>query len=143
MKAIIVDSLPTYKVNQSMSTVVSKCKYLGYWLVDPDITADSKLQMLTEADHYYDFTHAGYKRVDRLILIPTIYGCVLSGTYQSCSEDVHADVVTVVKLAMVLVEVISRQDKTPTKIKDLTALGNWIILGLNLKRLEERRRKRG
>ena len=96
-------------------------KIHGYHLADPDVTAGN-IKLLIGADFYYNFAHSGYKRMRKTVLLPTIYGYVLSGTYQSQMEGTNVKVVTVLKLATDSVGQISRQEEIKPTLDDLSAL---------------------
>ena len=70
---------------------VHKLNARGFKLADPEVTKRESIDLLVGGDHYYDFVHSGYERVHSLILIPTIYGYVLSGKYESPSNNASVE----------------------------------------------------
>ena len=125
LHAVVVDQLPNYKSPVGLNEVHEKLAEKRYKLADPKYEDKGGINLLIGADHYYDIVHSGYVREDGLILIPTIYGYVLSGQFQSPGAGVNVEVVTILKVATHPMEVqigkINEEESLP-EIKDLNAL---------------------
>lgn len=100
-------------------------------LADPDVTRDSDISLLIGADHYYDIVHPGYEREGTIILLPTICGYALSGTYKNKgNKNTQVEVISVLRLAInPLEEKYQAPDFQPNK-EDLSKLWELDHIGI-------------
>ena len=98
LNAVVVDTLPTYHVTKGLSKLMTQLTQGGMKLADADCYSNGELGMLIGADNYYRFVHPGYKTVQGVRLLPTIYGFALSGSYHSNDTATNVEVVTVLKV---------------------------------------------
>ena len=65
------------------------------------MTKGDRIELLIEADNYYNLVHPGYYKEGKLILLPTKCGYAISGSYHDRSNTTQVEnIVTVLKVAV-------------------------------------------
>ncbi|XP_064103419.1 uncharacterized protein LOC135213369 [Macrobrachium nipponense] len=133
MDCIVVDELPEYaKKFDVKRSLKSLCK-TEISLADKDfdlpVENQSTIELLIGVDNVYNILHPGFKRVRNLILLPTIFGYVVTGT---CTRETH---VTILKLAVQTEEIEATHNENPKT--DLDALWSLDRLGIDCSELRE------
>ncbi|XP_064097204.1 uncharacterized protein LOC135208689 [Macrobrachium nipponense] len=137
MDCIVVDELPEYaKKFDVKRSLKSLCK-TKINLTDKDfdlpVENQSTIELLIGVDNVYNILHPGFKRVRNLILLPTIFGYVVTGTCSaSPTRETH---VTILKLAVQTEEIEATHNENPKT--DLDALWSLDRLGIDCSELRE------
>ena len=89
LDSIVVDDLPEYKKGFSMTATLSALKGQNIKLADNEIDfpldKQSSIELLIGVDNVYNILHPGFKRVGKLVLLPSIFGYILMGSYKETS----------------------------------------------------------
>ena len=101
LNCVVVEELPEYikrfDVKKTLRPLCKRKINLADKDFDLPLEKQSSIELLVGIDNVYNILHPGYKRVQDLILWPTIFGYVLTG---SCKTPAAQDVqVTVLKLS--------------------------------------------
>ncbi|XP_064082966.1 uncharacterized protein LOC135198977 [Macrobrachium nipponense] len=137
MDCIVVDELPEYaKKFDDKRSLKSLCK-TKISLADKDfdlpVENQSTIDLLIGVDNVYNILHPGFKRVRNLILLPTIFGYVVTGTCSAPpTRETH---VTIMKLAVQTEEIEATHNENPKT--DLDALWSLDRLGIDCSELRE------
>lgn len=100
LTVVVVDSLPKHGATVELKAKLRNLKRKGVKLADPLITETGDIEMLIGADFYYSIVHPGYIREGNLILLPTICGYAISGTYTATNTNTVVEMVTILKVAV-------------------------------------------
>ena len=99
----MVDELPEYNKRFSITATLSALKSQKIMLADKEIgfplDKQSPIELLIGIDNVYNLLHPGFKRVGKLVLLPSIFGYVLTGNYKETSSQTETGVVSILKLA--------------------------------------------
>ncbi|XP_068229526.1 uncharacterized protein [Palaemon carinicauda] len=143
MDCIVVDELPEYtkkfNVKRNLKTLCKAKICLADKDFDLPVDKQAPIDMLVGVDNVYNILHPGFRKAGKLILLPTIFGYVVTG---SCNAPpVQETQVTVLKLAT-NEEVIEATHKFDSDIKnDLDILWNLDKVGIDCNELKEHDRK--
>ncbi|XP_068201704.1 uncharacterized protein [Palaemon carinicauda] len=143
MDCIVVDELPEYTKKFNVKRNLKKLCKTKICLADKDfdlpVDKQAPIDMLVGVDNVYNILHPGFRKAGKLILLPTIFGYVVTG---SCNAPpVQETQVTVLKLAT-NEEVIKATHKFDSDIKnDLDILWNLDKVGIDCNELKEHDRK--
>ncbi|XP_068205435.1 uncharacterized protein [Palaemon carinicauda] len=143
MDCIVVDELPEYtkkfNVKRNLKTSCKTKICLADKDFDLPVDKQAPIDMLVGIDNVYNILHPGFRKAGKLILLPTIFGYVVTG---SCNAPpVQETKVTVLKLAT-NEEVIEATHKFDRDIKnDLDILWNLDKVGIDCNELKEHDRK--
>ena len=93
LDSIVVDELPEYNKTFIMPSTLSELRKQKIKLADKEfnfpLEKQSSVELLIGVDNVYNVLHPGFKRIGRLVLLPSIFGYVLTGSYkemcQKCS----------------------------------------------------------
>lgn len=137
LRAVVVDTLPTYHVTKGLNKLKTQLTQQRMKLADAVYCPTGELGMLIGGDNYYRFVHPGYRTVQGVQLLPTIYGFALSGSYHSNDTVTNVEVVTVLKVVTDEVEdMFSRVGEgNALTNKDVSAL--WELDHIGIKPQEE------
>lgn len=130
LDAVVVDSLPSYRHHKELTTVTKRLETRNIRLADKDLNSDGTVDVLIGADNYYKFVQPGFKHVDNIVLVPTIYGYSLSGSFRTHEATTSVEVVTVLRVATGPVCHYVRDDELPRQIEDLGALWELDHVGI-------------
>ena len=67
--------------------------------IDFPLDKQSSIELLIDVDNVYNILHPGFKRVGKFVLLPSIFGYVLTGSYKETSFSEEISVVSILKLA--------------------------------------------
>ncbi|XP_068238533.1 uncharacterized protein [Palaemon carinicauda] len=143
MDCIVVDELPEYtkkfNVKRNLKTLCKTKICLADKDFDLPVDKQAPIDMLVGVDNVYNILPSGFRKAGKLILLPTIFGYVVTG---SCNAPpVQETQVTVLKLAT-NEEVIEATHKFDSDIKnDLDILWNLNKVGIDCNELKEHDRK--
>ncbi|XP_066975346.1 uncharacterized protein [Macrobrachium rosenbergii] len=143
MDCIVVDELPEYtkkfNVKRNLKTLCKTKISLADKDFDLPVDKPAPIDMLVGVDNVYNILHPGFRKAGKLILLPTIFGYVVTG---SCNAPpVQETQVTVLKLA-INEEVIEATHKYDNDVKnDLDILWNLDKVGIDCNELREHDRK--
>ncbi|XP_066963243.1 uncharacterized protein [Macrobrachium rosenbergii] len=137
MDRIVVDELPEYAkkfdVKRSLRSLCKTKISLADKDFDLPVENQSTIELLIGVDNVYNILHPGFKRVRNLILLPTIFGYVVTGTCSAPpTRETH---VTVLKLAVQTEEIEATNNENPKT--DLDALWSLDRLGIDCSELQE------
>ncbi|XP_068250317.1 uncharacterized protein [Palaemon carinicauda] len=143
MDYIVVNELPEYakkfNVKRNLKTLCKTKICLAAKVFDLPVNKQAPIDMLVGVDNVYNILHPGFRKAGKLILLPTIFGYVVTGSYNA--PPVQETQVTVLKLAT-NEEVIEATHKFDSDIKnDLDILWNLDKLGIDCNELKEHDRK--
>ena len=103
LDAIVVDRLPDYNKRFAMKTTLSELRRERVKLADKEfnlpLEEQSPIELLVGVDNVYNILHPGFKRIGKLVLLPSIFGYVLTGSYKETSPRDEVNVVSILKLA--------------------------------------------
>ena len=101
VEAVVVDELPQY--NRDFSVAATLRELRGVKLADQEFELpkekQSPIKLLVGVDNVYSILHPGFKRMGKLILLPSIFGYVLTGSYKDRTSNNETNVVSILKLA--------------------------------------------
>ena len=101
--SIVVDELPDYNKRFSISATLNALKSQRIKLADDEIgrplDEQSSIELLIGVDNVYNILHPGFKRIGKLVLLPSIFGYVLTGNYRDTTVHDETSVVSILKLA--------------------------------------------
>ncbi|XP_066947140.1 uncharacterized protein [Macrobrachium rosenbergii] len=143
MDCIVVDELPEYtkkfNVKRNLKTLCKTKICLADKDFDLPVDKQAPIDMLVGVDNVYNILHPGFRKAGKLILLPTIFGYVVTG---SCNAPPAQETqVTVLKLA-INEEVIEATHKYDDNVKnDLDILWNLDKVGIDCNELREHDRK--
>ncbi|XP_068210588.1 uncharacterized protein [Palaemon carinicauda] len=143
MDCIVVDELPEhtkkFNVKRNLKTLCKTKICLADKDFDLPVDKQAPFDMLVGVDNVYNILHPGFRKTGKLILLPTIFGYVVTG---SCNAPpVQETQLTVLKLAT-NEEVIEATHKFYSDIRnDLDILWNLDKVGIECNELEEHDRK--
>ena len=63
----------------------------------------SSVELLIGVDNVYNSLHLGFKRIGKLVLLLSIFGYVLTGSYKEISND-ELSLVSILKLATTVLQ---------------------------------------
>ncbi|XP_068237289.1 uncharacterized protein [Palaemon carinicauda] len=138
MDCIVVDELPEYTKKFNVKRNLKMLCKTKICLADKDfdlpVDKQAPSDMLVGVDNVYNILHPGFRKAGKLILLPTIFGYVVTG---SCNAPpVQETQVTVLKLAT-NEEVIEATHKFDSDIKnDLDILWNLDKVGIDCNELK-------
>ncbi|XP_066961445.1 uncharacterized protein [Macrobrachium rosenbergii] len=137
MDCIVVDELPEYAkkfdVKRSLRLLCKTKISLADKDFDLPVENQSTIELLIGVDNVYNILHPGFKRVRNLILLPTIFGYMVTGTCSAPpTRETH---VTVLKLAVQTEEIEATNNENPKT--DLDALWSLDRLGIDCSELRE------
>ncbi|XP_068205292.1 uncharacterized protein [Palaemon carinicauda] len=143
MDCIVVDELPEYtkkfNVKRNLKTLCKTKICLADKDFDLPVDKQAPIDMLVGVDSVYNILHPGFRKAGKLILLPTIFGYVV--TWSCNAPPVQETQVTVLKLAT-KEEVIEATHKFDSDIKnDLDILWNLDKVGIDGNELKEHDRK--
>ena len=117
--SIVVDELPDYDKRFLMSSTLSELKKERIKLADKEfnlpLEEQSSIELLIGVDNVYNILHPVFKRIGKLVLLPSIFGYVLTGSYKETSKD-EVSVVSILKLTATPVD---NYFEHPTVIGDI------------------------
>ena len=130
LDAIVVDELPEYSKRFSIDERLSELKRQKIKLADKEfnlpLDKQSPIELLIGVDNVYNVLHPGFKKIGKLVLLPSIFGYVLTGSYKEKTAVNEVNVVSVLKLATTPVEeylehpsVISNSKTSPNEMESL------------------------
>ncbi|XP_068240922.1 uncharacterized protein [Palaemon carinicauda] len=101
MDYIVVDELPKYTKKFNVKRNLKMLCKTKICLADKDfdlpVGKHAPIDMLVVVDNVYNILHPGFRKVGKLILSPTIFGYVVTGSFNA--PPVQETQVTVLKLA--------------------------------------------
>ena len=101
LDCVVVDEMPEYvrkfNVKKTLKSLCRKKINLADKDFDLPVEKQNPIELLIGVDNVYNILHPGYRRLDELILLPTIFGYVLTGTCQAVKTEESQ--VTILKLA--------------------------------------------
>ena len=84
VESIVVDELPQY--NREFSVVAGLSELKRIKLADKEfnlpLEEQSPINLLIGFDNVYSILHPGFKKIGKLVLLPSIFGYVLTGSYK-------------------------------------------------------------
>ena len=103
LDSIVVDDLPEYNKGFSMTATLSDLKKRKIKLADKGfnlpLEEQFSIKLLIGVDNAYNILHPGLKRIGTLVLLPSIFGYVLTGSYRETLSSEEVSVVSILKLA--------------------------------------------
>ena len=106
LESIVVDELPQYNKEFSVVAALSELKRVK--LADKEfnlpVEEQSPIKLLIGVDNVYNILHPGFKKIGKLVLLPSIFGYVLTGSYKDKTSVDEVNVVSILKLATTPVE---------------------------------------
>ena len=130
LNSIVVDRLPDYNKRFSMTATLSDLKKEKIKLADKEfnlpLEEQSSIELLIGIDDVYNILHPRFKRIGKLVLLPSIFGYVLTGSYKETSPRDEVNIVSILKLATTPVDsylehptVIGNTKTSPSKMGSL------------------------
>ena len=108
LDSIVVDELPEYNKRFSVATTLSELKKEKIKLANKEfnlpVDKQSPIELLIGVDNVYNILHPGFKKIRKLVLLPSIFGYVLTGSYRENAAKDEVNVVSILKLATTPVE---------------------------------------
>ena len=99
--SIVVDDLPEYNKRFSMTATLSDLNKRKVKLADKEFNLpledQSSIELLIGVDNVYNILHPRFKRNGKLVLLPSIFGYVLTGSYKETSSSEEISVVSILK----------------------------------------------
>ena len=103
LDAVVVDKLPSYNKEFDMRSVRFKLKEKKINLADKEFflpkDRQSPIGILVGVDMVYKLLHPGFKRLNNLVLLSSIFGYVLTGSLQTAQAESETRVVSILKVA--------------------------------------------
>ena len=103
LDSIVVDDLPEYNKGFFTTVALSDLKKRKIKLADNEFNLpledQSSIELLIGIDNVDNILHPGFKRIGKLVLLSSIFGYVLTGSYKETSSSEEISVVSILKLA--------------------------------------------
>ncbi|XP_066941290.1 uncharacterized protein [Macrobrachium rosenbergii] len=141
MDCMVVDKLPEYTKKFGVKKNLRLLCKTKISLADKDfdlpIEKQSPIELLITVDNVYNILHPGFRKFENLVLLPTIFGYMITGT---CSfpliKETH---VSILKLAVETDDIIMTEGATQLKDprEDLEGLWSLDHLGINCSEITE------
>ncbi|XP_066946071.1 uncharacterized protein [Macrobrachium rosenbergii] len=143
MDCIVVDDLPEYvkrfNVKRNLRALCKTKNGLADKDFDLPVEQQAPIELLVGVDNVYNLLHPRFRKFGYLILLPTIFGYVVTGTCSAPTmEETH---VTILKLAMKEFDIGATQEPEPNVKTDLDTLWNLDKLGIDCSELKEHDQK--
>ena len=139
LDCVVVEELPEYIKKFDVKKHLRKICRAKINLADKDfdLTLDrqSPIELLVGVDNVYNILHPGFRRIEDLVLLPTIFGYVLTGTCRSMpNEETH---ISILKLA-VETEELGATESPAVNLEKLWSLDH---LGIDRNEITDQERK--
>ena len=136
LDCVVVDELPEYAKKFEIKRHLRKLCRTKINLADKefDLALDrqSPMELLIGVDNVYNILHPGYRRVEDLILLPSIFGYVLTGTFKATPNDeTH---ISILKLAV-------KYEEECATTENLEKLWSLDHLGINCSEITDQEKK--
>ena len=119
LESIVVDELPQYNKEFSVAVTLSELRKVK--LADKEfnlpVGEQSPIRLLIGVDNVYNILHPGFKKIGKLVLLPSIFGYILTGSYKDKTSVDEVKVVSILKLAITPVENYLEHPSTIENIK--------------------------
>ena len=119
LESIVVDELPQYNKEFSVAVTLSELRKVK--LADKEfnlpVGEQSPIRLLIGVDNVYNILHPGFKKFGKLVLLPSIFGYILTGSYKDKTSVDEVKVVSILKLAITPVENYLEHPSTIENIK--------------------------